>query len=187
MELPAPFTWYDVGKDYIANVPEECYYITFSFTIGLFVFLCAIAKSYSSASLSIIQYFLGKYEIPDQIPPAPSTTVIVKLNKNANDESRGRTRTRSPDTKASVLDEKERNIVLRRTRAITEEYKQFARSVLNILGKGITAKNKVDQIMSKIEDMSIDALIGYDKNAKVNENVVALIKKLHPDYKIETK
>ena len=72
-----------------------------------------------------------------------------------------------------------------KARAITEEYKQFARSVLNILGKGITAKNKVEHIMSKIEDMPIDALIGCDKNAKVNGNVVALIKKLHPDYKIE--
>ena len=50
MELPPPFAWYDVGKDYIANVLEECdYYITFTFTIELFVFHCAIAKSYSSA------------------------------------------------------------------------------------------------------------------------------------------
>ena len=77
-----------------------------------------------------MQYFLGKYEIPTQTPPAPSTTAIVKLNKNANDESRGRTSTRSPDTKAYVLDEKGKNVALKRSRAIAEEeeHKKFTRS-----------------------------------------------------------
>ena len=170
MELPPPFVWYDIVKDYITEVPEECYFITFTFTIGIFIFLVFLAKTYPSQTLRMIQYFLGKCETSEQIP-----LVVVNV-KGAIGK-----RASSPAPRGSTPDEKEKNYATRRKKAITEEYKKFAPSVLNILGKEISAQDKFLQLISKVEDLSVEALIGYDWEKKMNKNIGSLVKRYYPE------
>ena len=64
---------------------------------------------------------------------------------------------------------------------LTDEYKKFAPAVLNILGKEVSSQDKFQQIMSKVEDLSIEAIIGYNWDKKVSKNIGALVKRYYPD------
>ena len=64
---------------------------------------------------------------------------------------------------------------------ITDEYKKFAPNVLNILGKEVSNQDKLRQIMTKVEDLSLIAIIGYDWDKKMSENITTLVKRYHPD------
>ena len=181
METPLPFTVYELWKDFLSGdlrtviertihvfqVPQECYTITFTFTLGVFIILGILARSYPMTTLHIVQHLLN---ISDHslIP-----TLIVNL-----DERRSRARSRNRRDK---LEETKKLEHAKRTTNITNEYKKFVPAVLNILGKDITPHRKLQQIMSKVEDLSMEAIIGYNWDKNVNKSIGALLEELYPD------
>lgn len=191
MDSPPAFTWYDLWKDYMSGdlsnvmektidmfqVPDECFAVTTTVTLGIFICLCVLARIYSSITLSIIHYLLGVSD-DDKKSSAPLTTVIVNMEETEG--RRRRSRTRSPGSSESI-EEQLRRERARRTKDITDEYKKFAPAVLNILGKNIMYPDKIQEIMSKVEDLSIEAIIGYNWEKKVSKNIATLVERYYPD------
>lgn len=189
MEQVPPFTWYELWKDFISGdlsnvmektihvfqVPEECFPVTVTFMLGTYVFLGVLARMYPSVTMSIVQFLLGISDDQEK-STAPSTTVIV----NTEGPTRRRSISRSPGPGESV-EEHLRRERAKRTKDITDEYKKFAPAVLNILGKEVSSQDKFQQIMSKVEDLSVEAIIGYNWEKKVSKNIGALVKRYYPD------
>ena len=190
MEQVPPFTWYGLWKDFINGdlsnvmektihvfqVPHECFPVTVTFTLGTYVFLGVLARMYPSVTLSIVQFLVGKSDDESKSSTVPSTTVIV----NTEGPTRRRSISRSPGPSESI-EEHLRRERARRTKDITDEYKKFAPAVLNILGKEVSSQDKFQQLMSKVEDLSIEAIIGYNWDKKVSKNIGALVKRYYPD------
>ena len=42
-------------------------------------------------------------------------------------------------------------------------------------------QDKIQEIMSKVEDLSIEAIIGYNWEKKVSKNVATLVERFYPD------
>ena len=183
MEQVPPFTWYELWKDFMSGdlsnvmektihvfqVPEECFAVTVTFTLGTYVFLGVLARMNPHITLSIIKFLLGISDDEAKPPTVPSTTVIV------NTESP----TRIPS--GSIEEQQLKKEKAKRTKDITDEYKKFAPTVLNILGKEVSNQDKLRQIMTKVEDLSLIAIIGYDWDKKMSENITTLVKRYHPD------
>lgn len=154
---------------HVFQVPEECFAVTVTFTLGTYVFLGVLARMNPPITLSIIKFLLGISDDEAKPPTVPSTTVIV------NTESP----TRIPS--GSIEEQQLKKEKAKRTKDITDEYKKFAPTVLNILGKGVSSQDKLRQIMTKVEDLSLIAIIGYDWDKKMSENIATLVKRYHPD------
>ena len=160
---------------HVFQVPEECFAVTVTFTLGTYVFLGVLARMYPSVTMSIVKFLLGISD-DETKPAAPSTTVIVKTEG----PTRRRSTSRSPGPGES-LEEHLRRERAKRTKDITDAYKKFAPAVLNILGKEVSSQDKFQQLMSKVEDLSIEAIIGYNWDKKVSKNIGALVKRYYPD------
>jgi hypothetical protein len=189
MEQVPPFTWYELWKDFISGdlsnvmektihvfqVPQECFAVTVTFTLGTYVFLGVLARMYPSVTMSIVQFLLGISD-DEAKSTAPSTTVIV----NTQSPTRRRSTSRSPGPNESI-EEQLKKEKAKRTKDITDEYKKFTPAVLNILGKEVSSQDKFQQIMSKVEDLSIEAIIGYNWDKKVSKNIATLVGRYYPD------
>ena len=191
MEQVPPFTWYELWKDFISGdlsnvmektihvfqVPHECFPVTVTFTLGTYVFLGVLARMYPSVTMNIVQFLVGKSDDESKPTATPSTTVIV----NTEGPRRRRSTSRSPGHDGESVEEHLRRERAKRTKDITDEYKKFAPAVLNILGKEVSSQDKFLQIMSKVEDLSIEAIIGYNWDKKISKNIGALVKRYYPD------
>ena len=183
MEQVPPFTWYELWKDFMSGdlsnvmektihvfqVPEECFAVTVTFTLGTYVFLGVLARMYPSNTLSIIKFLLGVSDDEANPRGEHSTTVIVNTQGPTSIPS------------GSIEEQQLKKEKAKRTKDITDEYKKFAPTVLNILGKGVSSQDKLRQIMTKVEDLSLIAIIGYDWDKKMSENITTLVKRYHPD------
>lgn len=190
MEQVPPFTWYELWKDFISGdlsnvmektihvfqVPQECFPVTVTFTLGTYIFLGVLARMYPSVTMSIVQFLLGISDDEAKPTATTSTTVIV----NTQSPTKRRSTSRSPGPNES-LEEQLKKEKAKRTKDITDEYKKFAPAVLNILGKEVSSQDKFQQLMSKVEDLSIEAIIGYNWDKKVSKNIGALVKRYYPD------
>lgn len=190
MDQAPPFTLYELWKDFMSGdlsnvmektihmfqVPEECIIVTMTFTLGTYFFLGVLARMYPSVTLSIVQFLLGISDDEAKPMATPSTTVIVTTEGPTRRRSTSRSRVPSES-----LEERLRWEKAKRTKDITDEYKKFAPAVLNILGKEVSSQDKFLQIMSKVEDLSIEAIIGYNWDKKVSKNVGSLLKRYYPD------
>lgn len=192
METPPPFTWYELWKDFLSGdlasvmektllvfqIPEECYSVTFTFILGMFIMIGMLTRTYPLATINIMKHLLGIVEEPPEEKTTPSTTVIANFNI---DDVRSPTPAPHTPTDSEILEDRGKKENAKRKRDITEEYKKFAPAVLNILGKEITTQLKFEQIMSKVEDLTVEAIIGYNCDKKINKNIGSLVKKYYPD------
>lgn len=191
METP-PFTWYELWKDFLSGdlasvgektlivfqIPEECYSVTFTFILGMFIMIGMLTRTYPVATINIMKHLLGIVEEPPQETIAPSTTVIANFNL---DDVRSPAPAPHTPTDSEILEDREKKEKAKRKRDITEEYKIFAPAVLNILGKNIKAEAKVEQLMYKVEDLSKNAIIGYDWDKKLSKSILSLVEQLYPN------
>lgn len=193
MEQVPPFTWYELWKDFISGdlsnvmektihvfqVPHECFPVTVTFTLGTYIFLGVLARMYPSVTMSIIQFLLGISDDEAKPTATTSTTVIVNID-DTEGPTRRRSISRSPGPSESI-EEQLKKEKAKRTKYITDEYKKFAPVVLNILGKNRSSQDKIQEIMSKVEDLSIEAIIGYNWEKKVSKNIATLVERYYPD------
>jgi hypothetical protein len=194
MEQVPPFTWYELWKDFMSGdlsnvmektihvfqVPEECFAVTVTFTLGTYVFLGVLARMNPPITLSIIKFLLGVSDDEAKPPTVPSTTVIVNLDDTEGPKRR-RSTSHSPGPSGSIEEQQLKKEKAKRTKDITDEYKKFAPTVLNILGKEVSSQDKFLQIMTKVEDLSIEAIIGYNWDKKISKNIATLVKRYYPD------
>ena len=188
MDTPPAFTWYELWKDFVSGdlwtvmeksifvfqVPEECYTVTFSFALGVFLFLGMLSRMYPSTTIHIMKYLLG---VSESVSPGLAVTIITNNgNDDTKEKSRGRTKSREPISEEERI---KREDTARKGR-ISKEYVKFASAVLNILGKEKSTQDKIQQIMLNVENLSVEAIIGHD-NKNVSRSAVALIRRYHSD------
>lgn len=167
MEAQPIFTWYEIMKDYVNGdfgkivtkaidgfvVPDECYHVTFTFVVGLFTVLFFLIRKHPPFS-KIVRMLC----ITDNTEEKGEIPVVIKQKRHMSEDKK-----------------EEKN----RTFNITNEYKVFGPSVINIMGKNVDDTEKVNQIMNKIEDLSKDAIIGYKPNKKVNANISRILERFY--------
>lgn len=191
MDTPPPFTWYELWKDFVSGdlwtvmeksifvfqVPEECYTVTFSFALGVFLFLGMLSRMYPSTTIHIMKHLLGVSEESTSVPPGLNVTINTNDgNDDTKEKSRGRTKSREPISEEERIKKED----TARKGRISKEYVKFASAVLNILGKEISTQDKIQQIMLFVENLSVEAIIGHD-NKNVSRSAVALIRRYHSD------
>lgn len=189
METP-PFTWYELWKDFLSGdlasvgektlivfqIPEECYSVTFTFILGMFIMIGMLTKTYPVATINIMKHLLGVSEEPPHEPVAP--VIIIPPPVPAPVPAPPPP---PPLSDSEILEDREKKEKTKRKKDITEEYKIFAPAVLNILGKNIKAEAKVEQLMYKVEDLSKNAIIGYDWDKKASKSILSLVEQFYPN------
>jgi hypothetical protein len=183
---PPPFTWYEIYKDFlngdlasvgektliVFQIPQECYGVTFTFVLGIFIMLGMLTRMYPITTINIMKHLLGVSDEPSHEPVAPVIIIPAPPPTPAP----------APPTlsDSEMLEQSGKKYNTKINRKITIEYKSFAPAVLNILGKDISAEAKVEQLMYKVEDLSRNAIIGYT-DTKPTRSMLSLAEKYYPN------
>lgn len=143
-------------------IPDECYGSTFTFVSVLLLVLYLLAVRFPHTTINIVKYILN-VEDKSESNRTPEITIHLPYN----DDSGRKTRKSSGQP-----EENERKYKTQRTTKITNEYKKFAPSVLNIMGMRINSIDKIEKIYDAIqEELSRESIVGYNWDKKIPKNI----------------